>query len=590
MIDQRKEDLNNIIINKCLKTVFQPIISITNGSILGYEALSRITCDSAFMNIEELFKAAEEYNRLWELELLCRTTALENAYKFMMPPYNKKLFINVNPNIMHDKKFEAGFTKEFLRQYKILSNNVIFEITERNVIEDMAGFKSTICHYKSQEYKIAIDDAGAGYSGLNLISDVNPNYVKLDMMLIRGIDTERLKYALVKGMVEFSQVSNVMLIAEGVETYEELKTLVNLGIQYAQGYFIQKPSTEITEVNHNVLKDIEEINVKKNRVACDNNCNNSIRYLCTATEVISPRETLLQVYDNMKQNPNCFGFCIVDGGIPVGTITKEKLALCLSGQFGYTLYQNKPVSIIMDKDFLSVDSKTPINVVSTLAMSRSNEKLYDFIVVTDNNEYIGTVTVKDLLQKFIEIEVSAAKQQNPLSGLPGNPMIEKKLCQCIRSNNKYSVAYFDIDNFKAYNDNYGFERGDLVIKLLADILRNEISYGQFIGHVGGDDFVVIIEDHITEEYFKNIVKQFESEVLAFYDDIDIKNGYIITTNRHSEIEQFPLITLTTVVINNGTQTFRSAYEISTELARLKLSTKNKKSINRKESQINEQSH
>ena len=214
-----------------------------------------------------LFTIAEEYNRLWDLELLCRTTALEAAYKFMIPPYSKKLFINVNPNIMHYETFKKGFTKSFLMQYKILPQNVIFEITERNVIEDMAIFKSTINHYKEQDYQIAIDDAGAGYSGLNLISEVNPNYIKLDMKLIRDVDSDRVKFALVKGMVEFSKVSNVFLIAEGIETYEELNTLVNLGVQYGQGYLLQKPDAEVLEIRQDVLQMLKKINIKKNNTS-----------------------------------------------------------------------------------------------------------------------------------------------------------------------------------------------------------------------------------------------------------------------------------------------------------------------------------
>ena len=575
-MDQRKEALDNIICNKQIRIVFQPIISIRDGSVLGFEALSRFTCESVFKNPEELFTAAGEYNRLWDLELLCRTTALEAAYKFMIPPYNKKLFLNVNPNTMHDESFKKGFTKEFLRQYKITPDNVIFEITERNVVEDIAGFRSTISHYKSQDYNIAIDDAGAGYSGLNLISDVKPNYIKLDMKLIRGIHTDKIKNALVKGMVEFSKASSIKLIAEGVETYEELETLVNLGVQYGQGYFIQKPDTEIKEIKTEVLQAVKEINVKKNRLMRDSIFNIAIRYLCNPTGITSPDETVRNVSDIIKQSPNCFGLCVIDKDIPVGIITKEKLSLNLSGQYGYTLNQNKTVSVIMDKNFLSVDSETPVNIVSSMAMSRQNDRIYDFIVVTENKKYLGTVTIKDLLQKSTEIEVSIAKHHNPLSGLPGNLMIEQKLNQYIESNRKYSIAYLDIDNFKAYNDIYGFESGDFVIKLLADILRNNVPCGQFIGHVGGDDYVVIIENHITEDYFRNIVKQFESDVLAFYNETDIQNGYITATNRHGAVEQFPLITLTAVVVNNRSRVYHSAFEISAMLAGLKINAKNNK--------------
>jgi diguanylate cyclase (GGDEF)-like protein len=280
----------------------------------------------------------------------------------------------------------------------------------------------------------------------------------------------------------------------------------------------------------------------------------------------------------MKQSPNCFGLCVIDQDMPVGIITKEKAALSLSGQYGYTLNQNKPISALMDKYFLTVDSETPVNIVSSIAMSRPDDKLYDFIVVTENSKYLGTVTVRDLLQKTIEVEVSTAKHQNPLSGLPGNLIIEQKLHQYIDSNKKFSVAYLDIDNFKAYNDVYGFENGDLAIKLLADILRDNVPCGQFVGHVGGDDFVVIIEDHIADDYFENIVKQFMSEVLALYNQADIQKGYITVANRRGVVEQFPLITLTVVVVNNKHRVYNSALEISTILAGLKRRAKQNKAV------------
>jgi len=570
-----KESLDYIIHNKQIKTVFQPIIALKDGSILGHEALSRLTCESEIENPEMLFTMAEEYNRLWDLELLCRTTALEAAYKFMIPPYNKKLFINVNPNIMHYETFKKGFTKSFLMQYKILPQNVIFEITERNVIEDMDSFKSTINHYKEQDYQIAIDDAGAGYSGLNLISEVNPNYIKLDMKLIRDVDSDRVKFALVKGMVEFSKVSNIFLIAEGIETYEELNTLVNLGVQYGQGYLIQKPDSELLEIRQDVLQMLKKINIKKNHTFKSLIPNIYISNLCTSIDAISPNEMVPNVFDTFKHNLNCFGLCVIENEVPIGIVTREKLALKLSGHYGFSLNQNKKISRVMDKDFLSVDYKTPVSIVSSMAMSRENDKLYDFIVVTENDKYLGIVTIKDLLKKTSELEISEAKHQNPLSGLAGNLVIEQNLSQCVANTTKFSVAYLDIDNFKAYNDIYGFENGDLVIKLLADILRKSISKEQFIGHIGGDDFVVIIKDHITEDYLKDIVEQFELEVLSFYNQTDIQNGYITTTNRHGEKEQFPLITLTCVVVNNQTQIYKNVFQLTEMLAVLKKREKSK---------------
>ncbi|WP_076850062.1 GGDEF domain-containing protein [Rubeoparvulum massiliense] len=574
-MDPRKKALDDIIDAKQIRIVFQPIISLRDGSILGHEALSRITKQSVIKNPEMLFTYAGEYNRLWELELLCRTKALEAAYQFMIPPYSKKLFINVNPNTIHDENFKKGFTMDFLRQYQITPQNIIFEITERNIITDMDGFRSTISHYKSQNYRIAIDDAGAGYSGLNLISDVNPNYIKLDMNLIRGIDTDSLKFAIVKGMVELSKGSNIFLIAEGIETSEELETLIGLGVQYGQGYFIQKPDAEIRDIASSILQAIKECNCKQGLTFQGMSPNNYIKNLCTFTATASPTERVKTVYDIFKQNPECFGLCVIKEGIPVGIVTQGDLALKLSGHYGFTLNQNKSISEIMDRSFLAVDHHTPISTVSTLAMARPNDKLYDFIVVTENDQYIGTVTIKDLLQKTTEIEVSVAKHQNPLTGLPGNLLIEQQLTQCVTHGTKYSVAYLDINNFKAYNDVYGFENGDLVIRLVADTLRENITGGTFIGHIGGDDFVIILHDHVNEGYFVDMVKQFEYRALNFYSPSDIQKGYIITANRQGEMEKFPLMKLTCVVVNNQIDDFENVIELTEKLARLKKIAKQK---------------
>jgi len=575
-MDVIREQLEEIIDGKRIKTVFQPIISLKDGKILGHEALSRITYDCQIDNCEMLFSIAGEYNRLWELELLCRTTALETAYHFMIPPYDKVLFINVNPNTLHDEKFIKGFTREFLHQYKIKPENIIFEITERNVILDMGSFLSTVDHYRSQDYKIAIDDAGAGYSGLNLISDINPNYIKLDMKLIRDIDTDALKHALVKGMVELSRASNINLIAEGIETYKELETLIHLGVQYGQGYFIQLPSEEVVDIAEIIVEDIERIHRKVKQTQPENGMNNSIKNLCTYTGIVSPKVTSEYVYNIFKQNPELFGLCIVENEIPLGIITYEKLALKMSGHFGYPLYQHKPVSDIMCHDFLKVEGNTPINIVSHLAMSRTNEHLYDFIVVTENKKYIGTVTIKDLLQKSTEIEVDTAKHQNPLSGLPGNLMVEQKLNYCISNNQNFTIAYIDIDNFKAYNDVYGFESGDLVIQLLAKILKNNIPKHNFIGHIGGDDFAVIIHDLVDDDYFDNCINQFEKEGRKYYNETDLQNGFITTLNRRGETEQYPLLSITAVTVDNNLRIWKDAFELTEVLAKKKRELKQRK--------------
>lgn len=565
-MNQIKEALYNIIENKYIRTVFQPIISLRDGSVLGHEALSRITIECEIKDPDMLFKAAGVYNRVWELEQLCRTKALETAYLFMIPPYSKKLFVNVNPDVMHDEQLKKGFTKAFLEKYEIEPRNVIFEITERNIVTDMTAFKATINHYKTQDYQIAIDDTGAGYSGLNLISDINPNYIKIDMNLIRNIDKDSLKYALVKGLVEFSRISNVFLIAEGIETYQELETIVNLGVQYGQGYFIQRPISEVSEIDTTVLNALKEINIKRNHDYRNNISNLYIRNICTDISTISPNMMVTEVYQALRKNLDHIGYCIVEDNVPVGIITKEKLTFHLSGHYGFSLYQNKTISKIMDTQYLSVDYKTPVNVVSALAMARPNDKLYDFIVVTQEKKYLGIVTIKDLLKRTTEIEVSEAKHLNPLTGLPGNLAIEQRMKQCIDNRLPFTAFYIDIDNFKAFNDVYGFEKGDLVIKILADTLKHYTSDEQFVGHIGGDDFIVIIDKYVDESFYGEIVQNFERDALKLYNETDVNNGYITVENRRGVIEKFPLIRLTIVSASNKTEYYCDTCTLAEALA------------------------
>jgi GGDEF domain-containing protein len=273
-----------------------------------------------------------------------------------------------------------------------------------------------------------------------------------------------------------------------------------------------------------------------------------------------------------RYNPDRFGLCVIEDNIPVGIVTKESLAIKLSGQYGFALYQNKPISHLMDRNFLSVDCKTPVNTVSSAAMARESDKLYDFIVVKRDDEYLGTVTIRDLLKKTTELEVAAAKHLNPLSGLPGNLVIEHRLQQCVNSGN-YSVAYLDIDNFKAYNDVYGFENGDLILKLLSSVIIRNMCDDEFVGHIGGDDFVIIVRSRVEADYFRNIVVEFEKEVLRFYNQEDIEKGYIIARNRRNEVEKFPLITLTAVSVNDRNQHFKDVFDLTETLASLKKSKK-----------------
>ena len=255
------EEFYKVMKTANIKSVFQPIISLTDGTVIGYEALSRGPQNSYMQNPEVLLKVAKECGKLWELEELFRSKALESICNSKL---NVKIFLNINPEIIDSLKFKNSFTKEYLKKYHLDCENIIFEITERDVIKNMNSFKETIEYCKSQNYQIAIDDAGSGHSGLNRICYIKPHYIKLDMELIRGIDKYSTKQAIVRSMYEFSKLTDCNLIAEGIETEDELKTLIDIGVQYGQGYFIQKPEELIIPIRDEIIEIIKRLNIKEN--------------------------------------------------------------------------------------------------------------------------------------------------------------------------------------------------------------------------------------------------------------------------------------------------------------------------------------
>lgn len=263
-MNEKKMDLERILEEKSIYTVFQPIVSIRTGEVLGYEALSRIKDLKEIENIEELFETAILYDRIWKLEKLCRKKAFEN-FSLQKNYQNKKLFVNVNPIVIKDKKFRMGFTDEHLSEYHIKKENIIIEITEKGNPKDLEGFQKAIEHYKGQNYGIAMDDVGEGNSGLTMICNIRPKYLKLDMKLIRDIHKNPLKKAIVASMVELSKSTGIELIAEGIEKESELQTLMDLGVQYGQGYFLQRPNEQTLDLERELVEKIRilsGVNVK----------------------------------------------------------------------------------------------------------------------------------------------------------------------------------------------------------------------------------------------------------------------------------------------------------------------------------------
>lgn len=253
---EKAEEFYEILEKKAIYPVFQPIINLKTGQVAGYEALSRIDRKNTSFNIADMFKVAEQLGAVWKLEKLCRNKALKAASG---KPQNTKLFLNVDGKVLQDEHFIQGFTNRKAAKAGVSSSDIVFEITERSDIENYRILQKIMKHYVDQGYEIALDDVGAGYSGLNRVVNTEPNYLKADMELVRNIQNSKAKKAMMALLLHYCDEMGTIMIAEGIEKAEELQCLCELGVHYGQGYFLGMPDRTFRNISPEAMSILKNV-------------------------------------------------------------------------------------------------------------------------------------------------------------------------------------------------------------------------------------------------------------------------------------------------------------------------------------------
>lgn len=223
---------------------FQPIINCSNQTIYGYEALVRgINNESAYSVISRV----NDKNR-YLFDQLCRVKAISLASKLNI---TSMLSINFLPNAIYAPERCIRTTFEAAKQYDFPTERIMFEFTEVEKMDDTEHVKRIVDYYQSLGFKTAVDDFGSGYSGLNLLADFQTDIIKLDMALIRNIDSNKVRQSIVNNCLTMFNELNITTLAEGIETYEEYAWLRDVGIELMQGYYFAKPGFEsLPSINH----------------------------------------------------------------------------------------------------------------------------------------------------------------------------------------------------------------------------------------------------------------------------------------------------------------------------------------------------
>ena len=232
------EVLRSIIAESRINPVFQPIFDLSTRDVVAFEALSWGPPGSGFEDGESLFSFAERADLLLPLERVCRRRILEEARPIRG---RQLLFINLSPAAASDREFLEGAFEILVRQMRFEPSRIVLEITERTYALHHDLFKDVIVELRREGFRIAVDDMGTGYASFSSLAEIEPDYLKFDSVFVHEIHRHKIKRDLLDAMLSFARKTDTEVIAEGIETLEELDTLIELGVPLGQGFLLARP-------------------------------------------------------------------------------------------------------------------------------------------------------------------------------------------------------------------------------------------------------------------------------------------------------------------------------------------------------------
>ncbi|HEU5057472.1 MAG TPA: EAL domain-containing protein [Kofleriaceae bacterium] len=250
---RHKALLQEIILRSMLTAAYQPIVDLTSGMTFGFEALARGPRDSTLEAPTALFSVADEVDLTFELDRACFRSALAGAVG--LEPVHR-LFVNLLPTSFYDNSFIESEVSNLLQAAALTPANVVFEITERLAIENFASFRQALASYTRIGFGVAIDDVGTRHSNLETVMALRPHFVKLSDVLTRGVSKSTVKREMVRSLQRIAEAIDAVIVAEGIETVDDLSVLCDLGVRYGQGFYLARPAAPFPRVRPSVKQTI----------------------------------------------------------------------------------------------------------------------------------------------------------------------------------------------------------------------------------------------------------------------------------------------------------------------------------------------
>lgn len=571
-LDER-ELLSRIIRFRLLRPVFQPLFNTADCSAYGFEGLIRGPEGSPLHAPLALFAAAERHGLRTELELLAGRVIIDDFGARKLPGY---LFLNMSCNALTALSGHTEQTLEIITRSTLSPASLVIELTEHDHVADPEELVRMVKPFRDAGIRFALDDFGNGHSNLRLWMDLRPHLVKIDRFFVDGLSANSDKFEIIRLLKRLGDMFNTQLVAEGIERESDLAVIKDLGIPITQGYLLAGPATDPVRRPSDAAYAV----LRSNKLAVQPQSSQPPERCSLVGEIVVPVPPVDATMDNDRlarlfaDHTEYHAVAVVDGEKPVGLINRRRFMDQFAQQYHRELFGRKRCTIFMQSGPLIVDRRTPLESLQSILTGADQRYLHDGFIITDNGRYVGLGTGESLVRAVTELRIEAARYANPLTALPGNIPITEHLDRLLSGNKPFVVCYADLNNFKPFNDQYGYWRGDLVIRLVASTL---VSYADpqvdFVGHVGGDDFVAVFQSEGWESRCLQIISDFNSGVRENFSKSDIEQNGFWGEDRKGRRCFFPMTSLSIGAVIAAPGEFSTSEEVASAAAAAKRSAK-----------------